>query len=316
MSSPKLDLNLLTVFDALMSDGNLTRAGYRLGLSQPSMSYALAKLRTLCGDELFVRVASGMVPTPYAKSIAGDIKAGIALLQGALKSSADFDPAVCEKTFQIAMSDVGELSFLPQLVAKLNTVAPKIGLRILQLPREAYPALFSTGEVDLAIGYLPTLKSGFYQQRLLSDGYVCLANRFHPRIAEGMTLQQFASESHVVIEPVGTSYSNRTLHSPTSTRIDDYLADHGLQRRVVLRVPHFVAVAEVVRETELVATVPSRAAALADAASTLKRLSLPLVAPRVDIRQFWHQRNHRDPANKWLRAIVADLFGSKGAQAA
>ena len=308
MDIRKVDLNLLLAFDALMQDGNLTRAGFRLGLSQPSMSHALARLRKLAGDPLFVRVPTGMEPTPFAQQIAGAVRDGLALLHGALDGAAVFNAATYNRTFQILMSDIGELVYLPRLITKLKAVAPHVDLRVLQLPRESYHDAFISGEADLAIGFLPALKAGFYQQRLFEDSYICIARRNHPRVRDTLSLEQFSQESHILIEPAGSRYSTVSLQSSTTTFIERYLADHGLSRRIALRVPHFMVVPEIVQQTELLATVPASVMTYIRPMPKVKLLQLPIQTPSFEIRQFWHQRNHHDVANRWLRRIIAELF--------
>lgn len=311
MDSQKIDLNLLLAFDALMQDGNLTRAGFRLGLSQPSMSHALSRLRQLWGDPLFVRIPSGMEPTPFARQIAGGVREGLALLQGAFATSAAFDAKTCNRTFQILMSDIGELVYLPALITKLKMVAPEVNLRVLQLPRESYQDAFASGEADLAIGYLPALKAGFYQQQLFKDSYICIAREGHPRIREKLTLAQFTQESHILVEPAGSRYSTASLQSSTTTFIERVLAEEGLSRRVALRVPHFMVVPGIVQNTDLLATVPGSVMAHIEPMPKVRLLRLPIPTPSYEVRQFWHQRNHHDVANQWLRRIIAELFSGR-----
>ncbi len=308
MDIRKVDLNLLLAFDALMQDGNLTRAGVRLGLSQPSMSHALGRLRIISGDPLFVRVPTGMEPTPFALQISGAVRDGLALLQNALDGAAVFDASTYNRTFQILMSDIGELVYLPRLINKLKTAAPNVNLRVLQLPRESYQNAFASGEADLAIGFLPALKAGFYQQRLFEDSYVCIARKGHPRIRGDLSLEQFTQESHVLIEPAGSRYSTVSLQSSTTTFIERHLADQGLSRRIALRVPHFMVVPEIVQKTDLLATVPGSVMAYIRPMPKVKMLQLPIATPRFEIKQFWHQRNHHDVANRWLRRTIAELF--------
>ncbi len=310
MNAQKADLNLLRVFDALMEDGNLTRAGFRLGLSQPAMSHALARLRALTGDTLFVRVPSGMKPTDHAVQIAPSVREGLRLLALAMKGEVAFDPQSAVHEFQILLSDIGELAYLPRLMRRLGEIAPGISVRALNRPREAYAEAFITGEADLAIGFLPGLSAGFYQQRLFSDGYVCLVRDGHPRIRKRLSLRQFLDESHVLVEPGGSSYASAAHQTSTTTLIEHYLARQGLRRRVALRVPHFMAVADVVQSCDLIATVPSYAIRNSPPRSDVKLLPLPFDVPRFHVKQFWHQRNHKDPASRWLRAIVRELLAS------
>jgi DNA-binding transcriptional LysR family regulator len=308
MNIPQFDLNLLQAFDALIRDRNLSRAGLRLGVSQPSMSHSLARLRKLAGDQLFVRVPGGVEPTAYALQIAGGVKEGLELLRGTFDGVASFDPLKCERTFQLLTSDIGELIFLPRLITKFKNLAPKATLRVLQLPLEAYVSAFASGEADLALGFIPSLQTGFYQQRLFIDSYVCVAGKFHPRVGDVITLRQFAAESHVLIEPSGSRYNNLSLQSPTATFVERQLAAKGLRRHIALRVPHFLVVPEIVQQTDLLAVLPSYVIDYMPSNSKIKVLRLPIKPPKFEVKQFWHQRSHNDLGNKWLRSLVAELF--------
>jgi DNA-binding transcriptional LysR family regulator len=310
MDVARTDLNLLRVFDALLQDGNLTRAGYRLGLSQPAMSHSLAKLRKLTGDKLFVRVASGMQPTVHALRIAPSVREGLRLLGTALQGEASFDPLTSERIFHVILSDIGELAYLPRLMQRLNELAPGVSIRVLNLPREAYADAFLSGEADLAIGFLPGLAAGFFQQRLFTDSYVALVREDHPRIVKRLTLAQFAAEAHVVVEPGGSRYVTAAHQTSTSTLIEQHLVGQGLRRRIALRVPHFLVVPHVVRSSDLIATVPRDLIQQSGAPPGVKLLSLPFDAPSFDVSQFWHERSHQDPANRWLRGVIRDLFRS------
>lgn len=304
----KVDLNLLQVFDALMSDGNLTRAGFRLGLSQPAMSHSLAKLRALTGDRLFVRAPKGMLPTEHAIRIAPAVQEGLRLLCGALQADVDFNPRSCRRTFQILMSDIGEMIYLPRLMRKVGEIAPGVNIRVLQLPRESYAQAFFSGEADLAIGYLPNLGAGFYEQKLFSDSYVCMAREGHPRIRKGLSLAQFCEESHVLTEPGGSRYSTVSHQTSTTTLIEHYLVAHGLTRRVALRVPHFTVVPAVVQSSDLIAVLPSAVIQYSPPMVGIQIVQLPLDVPRFDVKQFWHERNHDDAGSRWLRCVIRDLF--------
>lgn len=308
MDEKKLDLNLLQVFEALMEDSHLTRAGFRLGLSQPAMSHALGKLRRLTGDPLFVKVPKGMMPTELALRMAPSVRSGLELLRAAIEGGQGFEPARCDRTFQILMSDIGEVVYLPRLMNRLKAEAPAANLRVLQLPREAYQEVLASGEADLAIGFLPALKTGVYQQRLFEDGYIGLVSADHPRIGRKLTLRQFQSEDHVLIEPAGSKYIGSGAQTSTSTLFERSLADQGVTRRVALRVPHFMVVPTIVQQTEMIACLPRYAMEYTKRVPRLKMLNLPFEAPSFEVRQFWHERKHNDEANRWLRAMVASLF--------
>ena len=308
MDTPKIDLNLMQVFDALMHESNLTRAGFRLGLSQPTMSHALAKLRKLTGNQLFVRVPSGMEPTDFALRIAPSVTEGLKLLIGAVEGDGPFNPSRCDRTFQILMSDIGELVYLPRLLNRLAQVAPNLDLRVIQLPREAYQDALASGEADLAIGFLPAFKTGVYQQRLFTDNHICLVRADHPSIKKSLSLSQFCNQSHVVIEPPGSRLSGHSVQTSTTSLLERHLSTLGITRRVLLRVPHFTVVPAIVQQTDLITTLPSYVLSYTRNLPNLKTFKLPFAVPSYEIKQFWHERNHKDPANRWLRAVVSELF--------
>ncbi len=303
-----IDLNLLVAFDALMRERNVTRAGARIGLSQPSMSHALTRLRDLWADPLFIRTRTGMEPTPFAQQMSASVRDGLALFQAGLNKGATFDPTTSDRTFQLLLSDIGEVAYLPTLLEYLKNFAPNVNLRTLVLPRENYQAAFESGEADLAIGFLPGLQSGFYQQRLLDDSYVCLVRNNHPRIGKSVSQDQFFHESHVMVEPGGSRYSRTATQSSTTTLIEQYFTDRGIRRRIALRVPHFVVVPLIVQTSDLLATVPSYVVSSMHIMPGLNALPLPFEVPSFDVKQFWHERNHNDAANRWLRSIVSELF--------
>lgn len=311
MDDKKIDLNLMRVFQALIQDGNLTRAGYRLDLSQPAMSHALSKLRKLMGDELFIRIPSGMQPTEIALRIAPDIQRGLQLIEAALAGKSNFDPSACNRTFQILMSDIGEIAYLPRLLLRLSELAPKANLRIIQLPRESYHEAFVNGDSDLAIGFLPSLQAGFYQQRLFTDSYVCLVRDGHPRLKDSLSIEEFEAEAHILIEAGGSRYKSSSLQSSTTTLIEQHISELGIMRRVALRVPHFIVVPDIVNSTDYVATVPSYVVKHMVPRPSLRMLQLPFEVPKFEIKLFWHERGHNDPGNRWLRGVLSELFMEK-----
>jgi DNA-binding transcriptional LysR family regulator len=305
------DLNLLVAFDALIQDRNVTRAAVRVGLTQPAMSHALKRLRRICGDELFIRTRRGMEPTPYAQQLAVHVRDGLTALQLGLEQNAFFDPARSDRTFQLLMSDIGEVAYLPRLMTRVQQDAPNVSVRVLQLPRERYGEALESGDADLAIGHLPGLQAGFHQHRLFEDSFVCLVRAGHPRVKRKLSRAQFTKEAHVMIEPAGSRYSSAVSQSSTTTLLEKLLADTGLERRVALRVPQFMVVPAIVRATDLIATVPSHVAASA-ALAGVRVLPLPFAAPRFEVKQIWHARNHRDTANTWLRRLIVELFSKPG----
>lgn len=299
MDPTRIDLNLLRVFDQVMKQRQVSRAAQALGLSQPAVSNALRRLRTMLGDELFVRTPAGMQATAYALRIGPAVSQALALVDGALAAPSPFEPARDERAFTLAMTDVGQIYFLPALVPALAREAPGVSLRITGVAGAALAEAMATGQVALALGWLPDLRAGFYQQALFRQAYVCLMRRGHPGLAGALDRTAFLAFDHVRIEALGTGH----------TQVDDQLARRGLQRRIRLVVPDYVALGHVLASTDLVATVPERFAQRVCSALPLATRPLPVRLAPTAIHQVWHARAHRDPAQQWLRTLVAREFG-------
>ncbi len=291
MNIKTFDLNLLRVFAAIYAERNVSKAAYAIGLSQPAMSNALMRLRKACSDTLFIRTTGGMEPTALAEELIGPVRQALSILQASLEHPYGFDPRESERTFRILMSDAGEGIVLPRLIPAVLRDAPNVRIETLRRPNELYAQLLQSGEADLAIGNLTFLKSGFYQQRLFGDPYCCLARRKHPCICGDFTLNQFLEAQHV---SVATGNADE--------RVERALAKMRAKRKVILSVTHYHVATEVVARSNLVVTVPRNAAR---SAPGVQVLPVPLKISVADVRQFWHRRAHKNPANQWLRAMLA-----------
>ena len=301
MKLHELDLNLLLVFDRLAQDGRVSRVAESLGLSQPAVSNALRRLRDALGDELFVRTPAGMAPTPYAQQLAAPVAAALQGLQGALHVQASFDPTRSERCFNLAMTDVGEIYFLPVLMDALAREAPGITLRCLPVADTTLREQMAAGRVDLALGSLPQLQGGFFQQALFRQRYVALMRAGHPLAGStALSATRYRQAAHVRVVSAGTAHG----------QVDDALQRLGVVRRVQLTVPHYVALGQVLASTGLVATVPERLAERLAAPHGLVSRPLGLKLPTSTIAQLWHAHLHRDPGHQWLRNLVAQRFGA------
>jgi DNA-binding transcriptional LysR family regulator len=271
-----------------------------LGMSQPAVSSALGRLRASLGDALFLRTQGGMVPTPYALQLAEPVATALDGLQQALQVRASFDPATSERRFTLAMTDVGEMYFLPVLMDALAQSAPSVTLKVVAVTSASLGEDMATGRTDLALGLLPQLQAGFFQQALFRQPYVCLMREGHPLAqSEELTLPDFAAASHVRVIAAGTGHG----------RVDEALERQGLQRRIRLTVPHYVALGDVLSHSDLIATVPERFAQRVIRPFALTTRALPLAVDGSGIHQFWHARLHKDPGHQWLRMLVAQCFG-------
>ena len=304
MELSRLDLNLLLVFHHLLHAKRVSAVAAVLGMSQPAVSSALGRLRTSLGDDLFLRTQHGMAPTPYALQLAEPVATALEGLQQALNVRASFDPSTSERCFTLAMTDVGEMYFLPVLIDALAKAAPGVTLSIVAVTSASLKDDMATGRTDLALGLLPQLQAGFFQQVLFSQHYVCLMRQAHPLAkSRDLTLSDFAQANHVRVLAAGTG------HGRMDDALRELLARKGLQRRIRLSVPHYVALGDVLGHADLIATVPERFAQRVTKPFNLVTRALPLSVEGSAIHQFWHARLHKDPGHQWLRGLVAQCFG-------
>ncbi len=301
MNMIDLDLNLLRAFDALATEGSVTVAAERIGLSQPAVSNALARLRQLFDDPLFVRTPRGMRPTPFAQQLTQPVREALRLIQGALQQHAGFDPQSSGNTFRFYMSDIGEMVFLPGLLERIKHDAPGIKIEVVRIPIKDIHAALEAGELDLAIGFLPGLTSGMHAQSLFREHYVCMMRADHPRIGAKISAKQFRKSAHVLVSYVGTGHQV----------IEETFLAEGLNARIAARVPHFLVVPMILARTDLIVTVPSRVAAVFAQGGNFKVLPLPLRMPSFEVRLHWHRRFHQDPANRWLREVMVELYAEQ-----
>lgn len=294
-----LDTRLLQVFDEIYKTRSVSRAAEQLGLGQPVVSIALGKLRQHFGDPLFVRTSTGMDPTPLGEELVRPIRNAIDALQAALGYRTTFDPGSVRRTFNIAMTDISQIVLLPRLWARLHQAAPGVSVEVANLSAET-ARLLEAGEMDLALGFIPQLDAGFYQQTLFAQRYICLARTDHPRIQGEMSLEQFQAEEHAAVISPGTGHGY----------LDRELARQNITRKVVLRVPNFLGVALVVEHTDLVVTIPARLGNMMERHGRFQIYPTPFSIAGYQIKQFWHERFHHDPGNCWLRKLIRELLGA------
>jgi DNA-binding transcriptional LysR family regulator len=292
-----MDIKLLAVFDEIYKTRSVSRAGENLDLPQASVSLALGRLRRQFNDPLFVRTSSGMVPTPHAATLVAPLRQALELLRLATQQQVVFHPAHSERTFRIAMTDISHLEFLPALINRINTQAPRVRVKVLRIASDT-GKLLESGDVDLAVGFMPELEAGFYQQKLFDQSFACVVCQDHPRIHHRMTKVLFEHEKHVGITAPGTGHD----------LVEHTLAQLKVERNVALWLPTLPGVGNLLASTELVATVPERVAQMLVRIARVKALTPPFVFPDFSIKQHWHERFQYDPTNQWLRSLVADLF--------
>jgi DNA-binding transcriptional LysR family regulator len=297
MAIRDLDRNLLKVFGAMIRARSVTTAADMLGMSQPAMSYALKNLRQTFGDPLFVRTAKGMEPTPLALRMSETVEVALQHIRKVTEYTETFDPDQAATEFRVFVSDAVAVQMLPKVFHRLRESAPRVKLSVLTLPWEHIPEALQSGKIALAVGSLPGLVSGYYQQRLLSDRYVCLVRSEHPEVRDSLSAKQYRAAQHALVTGIGMSH----------LVIEKMLEKQGLASSIVMRVPYSLAAPVLVAQSDLVATVPASVAEAFADWSNVRTLPVPIPIPNYEVRQYWHERYHTDPANKWLRALFAEV---------
>lgn len=294
-----IDLNLLAVFQEVYRERQISAAAKRLGLTQSAVSNALARLRRVFNDELFVRTAQGMQPTPFAEQVAGPVGAAMAQVALALNQRSQFDPATSERRFVLAMTDVGEVHFMPALIERCRALAPRVQLSSVRAGSIALKEELETGRVDLAVGPFDGISEALFQRLLFRQPYVSMFRKGHPLGRGKVTLARFVAAEHLLVDATDAPYD----------RINQLLEQAGVGGNSRFRVPHFTAVPYIVSTGELVVTVPLKLAERAAAPFGLTWITPPLALPQLQTNLFWHRRFNQDPGNQWLRALVAEVFG-------
>ena len=304
MELSDIDLNQLVLFQHLMVERRVSKVAEKMGLTQPAVSNTLAKLRRQFGDDLFVRTPTGMMPTPFAEQLAEPIGYALGMIHSGLNQHSRFDAASVKRSFTIGMTDIGEIVFLPGLVERLRQDAPGVSLSTVRTTATNLRDDMEAGKVDLAIGPLPQLKAGFFQRRLFRQRYVCLFRNGHALDRKRLSLADFKAAEHLVIVSAGTGHG----------KVDDLIRRAGVDRAVRLTIPHFVSVGQLLRSSDMVATVTERLAESLVEPFDLTFRTHPIELPEIAINVFWHAKVHRSPAHQWLRGVVFELFGEDKAR--
>lgn len=298
-----IDLNSLRLLNEIYETGSLSRTADRMGISQPAISIALGKLRRRFDDALFIRVGNTMKATPQTDGMIAGVKSAIDMLEATLAYRSNFDPKTTDRTFRLAMTDIGQIVMLPKILDAIASVAPYANINISNIS-ERTPQLLESGELDLAIGFVPLLSAGFFMQALFKDRFACLVRSDHPRVKENLTLEQFKHESHVVVTTSGTGH----------LIVDRILEEKKIARKVAVRIPNFLGLVTIISSSNHLCTLPRRAALIMAQTEIVSAFPAPFPLPEYTVKQHWHERQARDPGNRWLRALLSELY-SKSADA-
>lgn len=296
MNLSSLDLNLLVALQALLEEESVGRAARRVGLSQPAMSHALSRLRSLLGDPLLVRVGAGMQLTMRGEALRHPIRDALERVQEVLAGDT-FDPSFTQRTFRICVADNASDLLLPPLLTRLQEVAPNIRVEIQPWRgRTTDPAELARA-VDAVVACVPDSFAGFYSQRLFRDRDACAVRqslRSAKRISEP---ERFLSWKHVAVKPQGL------FEDP----VDTWLKQEGFRRNVVLTVPHYLQALHVVARSNLIAVLPERLIRAYASRLKLKAMAVPLDVGSFDEYLLHPARTHTDAGCVWLRSLLKDI---------
>ncbi len=298
------DLRALQIFYEISKTKSVSKTAANLDMGQPAVSVTLAKLRDQFRDPLFVRVGNRMEPTPFAQSLESLVSSALNAIEQVYGYQPAFDPATVSRTFHICMSDISQLVLIPKLWEFMRRVAPGVKIAVSPLTADT-GRMLESGDADLAFGFIPQLEGGFFQQALFNQEYICMLRNHHPRIGDDLTLAQYESEDHAMVDASGTGHGI----------LDETIQGLNIQRKIALRVPNYLAIPFVIEQTDMLVTLPERLGEVLKGRGQFKVLRLPFKSPSFTVKQHWHERFHRDPGNQWLRRVIVELLTVQRARA-
>ncbi len=293
----ELDCKVLNVFLYIYKYKSVSVAAEHLGMNQPTVSNILNRVRQHYNDPLFLRIGNEMVPTELSKQLFPLISEALNKVETINNFNVAFDQATSQQQFTLAMTDVSHLVLLPKISQYLKTHAPNIRLNVRQITTETTYQM-ANGEIDLALGFLPHLENGFYQQKLFEQYYVVIASKNHPRLNDvNITTEQHLKESHIDIDAVIGHY-----------HIENELLNLDLKRNILMRLPSYLRVGLVVQETDAIATVPYYLSEVLLSRGNLQIFNAPISFPTYAVKQYWHMSCHHKTRHQWLRKMLHDIL--------
>lgn len=293
MNLRSVDLNLLVIFNALMTERNVTRAALRIPMSQPAMSNALARLRHLFKDDLFIRSSGGMEPTPRAIELSGAVYQILRQAERLMTSNLEFDPSTAKQEFTARMSDLIGYLVLPILLKEIRAVSPGVTIDVLHISPERTIKALEADQLDFALSMALNHTNNIKSEALFEDQMVCVMRAGHPLAKKKLTLDQFLEVEQL-----------KVAMSPTDTRfVDNLLADQGLARKLVANVPHWLLIPEVLAHTSMLAVFSSRLANRFPPGQLITK-PLPFDSPPFFWTLYWHRRYDNSASHQWMRGLV------------
>ncbi|MBT4671799.1 MAG: LysR family transcriptional regulator [Rhodospirillaceae bacterium] len=298
MHISSLDLNLMTVFDALMVNRNVTKAGKDIGRSQPAVSHALARLRAILGDQLFVKTNEGMVPTPRALRLHEQVRPALQYIETAINDEEAFDPATAKRTFLIAMVEHAAFVLMPRLISRLSVDAPSIDLNVVGVTEVPGVDQIDTDQCELAIALQSRNLPGHISSALVyREKFVCVMRADHPILTTSFTLNDYLAYPHSAVRTSGNAVS----------LVDLALAELGFERRVAVGISHVLLTNLLLPGSDLIASLPQRNAAFFASERGLAVRDLPFEVPEFETHMAWHRRYEDDPGHLWMRNLIKQV---------
>ncbi len=294
----RVDLNLLVVFDAIYSEGGITRAAEKLHLTQPAVSHSLGRLRDLFDDPLFERDGRLMMPTPKARSLIGTVRRSLRELQIMFNDIERFDATSSDRAFTIGMRDLLEVNLLPALATRIAKTAPELTVASVRLNRPDLESELATGSLDVAIDVLQPVSDDISYQRFAQDRMVVLARPHHRVVSQGLSLEDYLEQDHIQLSSRRSGQSFEDLE----------LSRLGIQRRIRVRCQNASAALRIVKETNYLLTLAENYARELAPQYGLKMLPLPFKTMAFDAYLYWHRNVDNDPGNRWLREQIQALI--------
>lgn len=296
MNLAKLDLNLLLVFDALIRDGNATRAGQRLGLSQPAVSHALNRLRYALEDQLFERGPEGMRPTPRARALATPVRQALLQIQTAIDTE-PFVPAESNHSFTVASYNHTPVVLMPLLAERLRRAAPGVDLQMLVTDDADFEDSLDDGEYDFVLGTFRNPPKRCETETLFEERYVCVVGRDNPLTERQLTIERYGKLAHLTVAPCDVDRN----------WLDLACKARGIERRLAMIAPGFLSAALTLNATDMIATFTGRVAERFAREFGLKILRLPVPCSPIPCMIMWHRLLASHPAHRWLRGQLNEI---------
>jgi DNA-binding transcriptional LysR family regulator len=294
------DLNLLYAFEAIWRERSVTGAAESLGLTQAAVSASLKRLREEYADKLFTPVGRKMEPTPLAVDLAPLLLDALSMVRKTQAERRRFDPGTAKRMFTVRTRDIGEAVVFPRIMAALAQSAPGIRLRTVFRSIPETVSGMADGQIDFALGFLPSLETGIHRRLLQTQYYVCVMRAGHPLADKKLTAERFSGSEHLLVEYSGSGH----------LQLEKALIEAGARNRIKVRLPQYLGAPHFVVSSDLLWSVPAVLAETLAKHYPLVIKPLPLALPGFEVYLYWHDRYHQDPANKWLREFVAQQFAS------